>query len=142
MSESVYKWSCHFGRSGDLQGLFVAADEVVESALGQIALFYEALGKHSQPRTTLSRDQFRLLSDHPQVIEFVKTHGTTGYNPLDYIHLECAVCELYVTEDVLSFVCRTHGVSLCDGCVEKPEHVECETTERECSETWWCDEIA
>jgi len=132
MSEKVYKWECYFGRSGDLDGLFVAEESAVAAALGKTAMFYEALGKHSCPQTTLIKEQFEMLSDDPKVVAFVKEHARTGYNPLNYVHLQCAVCELYMNpEEVMTFVCKDHNVDLCDGCVEKEEHSNCETAELE-----------
>ena len=135
MSEKVYKWECYFGRGGDLEGLFVAKEKHVEAALGKTALFHEALGKHSQPQTTLIAEQFKALSDDPKVIEFVREHANTGYNPLDYVHLQCNVCDVYMNpEEVMTYICKTHNVDLCDGCVEKKDHADCETAELEIDE--------
>lgn len=79
-------WDC--GRMGDLDGLFVADESIVESAIGKEVYFGEVLGKHSEVYGTLDEIDLRVVSEDQEKIEcLVSLLGTSisGFNPLEYI---------------------------------------------------------
>ena len=87
--KAIYKfyWDC--GSKGDISGIFVAEESVVEAAIGKEVYLGEVLGKHSEVYGTLDREALELKSDDPVFVEqFIKIIGDgciSGYNPLDYI---------------------------------------------------------
>jgi|6_EtaG_2_1085325.scaffolds.fasta_scaffold01408_11 hypothetical protein len=101
--KKLYKFHWDCGRHGDIHGLFVAEEEDVERAVGEIVYFGEALGKHPEIRGELDWDDLEVLSDDQKKIEWlVGLMGTTdisGSNPLDYIRINCAKCGYEICED-------------------------------------------
>lgn len=94
MSNKKYLWSFYFdcGRSGGLEGLFVATEEEVEYAIGKYASFGEALGKHSDVYGNIKEGDISKVDISPEAVAEVSAHlGNTwsGYNPLHYIHHQC-----------------------------------------------------
>lgn len=92
----LYKfyWDC--GRSGDLQGLFVATEEEVNRAIGSEVYFGEVLGKHSEVYGTLDEGDIVKLDISPEAVEEVSKHlGSrwSGFNPLEYVKTYCEECE-------------------------------------------------
>lgn len=88
-----FYWDC--GRSGDLEGLFVATEKEVEDAIGSYIYFGEVLGKHSEVYGTLEEGDIRKLDISPEAVAEVSKHlGTdwSGFNPLDYVHVTCDIC--------------------------------------------------
>ena len=73
-------WDC--GRQGEVEGLFKATKEEVESAIGKQVYFGEILGKHSEVYGTLEQGEITLESDDTLV---VLNAIENGYNPLEYI---------------------------------------------------------
>jgi len=123
----VYKWSVYLGRGGDLEGMFVATKEDVEASYGKTVMIYEGCGKHSNPTVVLAEDQFKVKSEDPAVVGFVRAGGSTGYDPLEYIHHICDVCDMWSNpEEVVVYWCEEHEVTICSGgCEEHKKHVGC-----------------
>lgn len=84
-----FHWDC--GSHGDLDGLFVADEKEVQSALGKEIYFGEVLGKHSEIYGTLEDNDISIVSEDQEKIEWlVSLLGTSvsGSNPLEYVHNE------------------------------------------------------
>jgi len=91
MAEKLYKFHWDCGRSGDVEGLFIAEELDVKNALGSEIYFGEILGKHSEVYGSFDDDDIVTLDVSPQtVVELRKAIGTniSGYNPLDYLNDE------------------------------------------------------
>lgn len=84
----LYKffWDC--GRSGYLEGLFVATEEEIQQLKGQTVYFGEVLGKHSDVYGTIDDgDIEEVTSDQHTINTLVKYAGHAticGYSPFDY----------------------------------------------------------
>ena len=81
-----FHWDC--GRSGDLDGLFVAEEDQVESAIGKRLYFGEVLGKHSDVEGILeASDLEEVSSEQVKITWLVDLLGTSisGFNPLEYL---------------------------------------------------------
>jgi hypothetical protein len=81
-----FYWDC--GRSGDVEGLFVATEERVDNLIGQRVDFGEILGKHSEVYGVIDEADIEKIDMDEETIEKVcKILGTNwgGYNPLDYV---------------------------------------------------------
>lgn len=81
-----FHWDC--GRSGDLDGLFVAEEDQVESAIGKRLYFGEVLGKHSDVEGILeASDLEEVSSEQDKITWLVDLLGTSisGFNPLEYL---------------------------------------------------------
>lgn len=80
-----FYWDC--GRSGSLDGLFIAEELEVEKILGKEVYFGEVLGKHSEVYGVVDNKDIKVLSEDQEKIEWLENLlGSTlsGYNPLDY----------------------------------------------------------
>ena len=81
-----FHWDC--GRSGDLDGLFVAEEDQVESAIGKRLYFGEVLGKHSEVEGILEASDLEEVSrEQDKITWLVDLLGTSisGFNPLEYL---------------------------------------------------------
>lgn len=88
-----FGWDC--GRNGEVEGLFVATEEIIQNAIDKEVNFGEILGKHSEIYGTLEMyDLEKLDLDSETVEKVTKLLGETwsGYNPLNYVHYNCAKC--------------------------------------------------
>lgn len=88
-----FYWDC--GRSGYLDGLFVATEKEVNSAIGSYVYFGEVLGKHSEVYGNLDVGDIKKLDISPEAVEEVSKHlgaNWSGFNPLDYMHVGCEIC--------------------------------------------------
>ncbi len=87
MSLALYRfyWDC--GRMGDVDGTFVASSEEIEAAIGKMLEFGEILGKHSDVRGTLDKDDLTVLTaDQDFIAKFQEyVPDGVGYNPLNYL---------------------------------------------------------
>ncbi len=96
MAKGLYSfyWDC--GRSGFLDGLFIAEQSVMNDSIGEEVYFGEVLGKHSEVYGTLDKTDIKLVSDDQDFIsrleqafgeEYKNYTGYTlsGYNPLNYL---------------------------------------------------------
>ena len=81
-----FYWDC--GRSGSLDGLFVADESDVESAIGRDVHFGEVLGKRSDVYGTLEVKDLEVVSDDQEkiqwLIDVIGSSDISGFNPLDY----------------------------------------------------------
>ena len=75
-----FYWDC--GRQGSIEGVFKAHPDVIKEQIGNDCEFGEVLGKHSDIRGTLDKEDLEVLSIDP--IEVFNTLEW-GYNPLDYM---------------------------------------------------------
>ena len=82
----LYRFECDFGGMGDLEGLFVANHEDIDSIIGKRIYFGEVLGKHSEIWIdSFSEDHITLLTEDEAFIDKLIELGLeTGFNPLDY----------------------------------------------------------
>ncbi|HFK1717434.1 hypothetical protein CON18_30615 [Bacillus cereus] len=84
-----FYWDC--GRSGYLEGLFVATEDEVASAMGKEAYFGEVLGKHIEVYGEIEEGDITKVDISPEAVAEVSKHlGTewSGFNPLEYIESE------------------------------------------------------
>ncbi len=90
--KKLYKFHWDCGRMGDVNGLFVADENEINSTMGKDIYFGEILGKHSQVHGKLTESDLIVKSDDQDFIEkLVEIIGSTnisGYNPLSYISEE------------------------------------------------------
>ena len=81
-----FQWDC--GRSGELEGLFIAPKSEVDRIIGKEIYFGEALGKHSEIYGELeASDLEQMVVSDDLLKELEEVFGTTvsGYNPLEYL---------------------------------------------------------
>ena len=84
--KGVYKFYWNCGRSGSLEGIFVADSEEVASAVGKKVYFGEVLGKHSEVYGALEEGDLTLITEEQNIVELFETHDIqSGWNPLEYI---------------------------------------------------------
>lgn len=76
-----FHWDC--GRHGSVEV------EEVDAAIGKEVYFGEILGKHSEVYGIIEDGEIEIISDDPLI---VKNATESGYDPLDYLRYECAVC--------------------------------------------------
>lgn len=121
----LYRFSWDFGRSGRLEGLFVATEKKVSRAIGSVVYFGEVLGKHSEVRGTIQEGDIQKLDASSESVEEIRTYlGDTwsGFNPLKYRMLTCDRCEETLRADEWTCQFRADwNQTLCDECVEELE---------------------
>lgn len=82
-----FYWDC--GRSGDIDGIFIADKEDVQSAYGKHIYLGEVLGKHSEVCGDIDQGDIEIVSEDQIVIEMLLNifpdGCISGFNPLDYI---------------------------------------------------------
>ena len=81
-----FYWDC--GRSGEVNGLFIAEPNAVENAIGKEVYFGEILGKHSDVYGTIEKVDIELISDDQEKVNWLLDllgKNVSGYNPLNYI---------------------------------------------------------
>lgn len=120
-----FEWDC--GRSGYVEGLFVATEKEVENAVGKDLYFGEILGKHSEVYGVFEEGEAEKLDVSPEAVEEVSQYlGETwsGYNPLHYI--KCPKCG---ASDPYEIELKNNGHMLCAYCGELDENghvVQCQ----------------
>lgn len=117
-----FYWDC--GRSGSVEGLFVATEKEVKEAIGKDVYFGEILGKHSEIYGVLEeQDIGKVKVSSEAVEEIAKILGTTwsGYNPLDYLRLTCPRCEDELSVDEMMFI---EDEYVCYSCVTEEEKIK------------------
>ncbi len=88
-TKGLYRFKLDCGRSGDLEGVFIATEQQISDAVGKLAYFGEVLGKHSEVMCHLNRGHMRLLTTDCLAIQVVeKFQLESGFNPLEYIEEE------------------------------------------------------
>ena len=119
----LYKfyWDC--GRSGYLEGLFVATEDEINNALGSEAYFGEVLGKHSEVYGTIEEGDIKKLDISPESVEEVSKYlGSTwsGFNPLNYVNTTCDQCEETLRADEWDVDYREEfEMKMCHECYEE-----------------------
>lgn len=125
MGEKKYLWSFYWdcGRSGSLDGLFVATEREINEVLGNEVYFGEVLGKHSEVYGTLDEGDVHKLDISPEAVEEVSNYlGDTwsGFNPLEYVRYTCEICEESMSLEDWNCVYREDlDVKACDECYEE-----------------------
>lgn len=117
MSNYLWKFDLYCGRSGDLDGLFVATELEVAEVIGKCAYFGEVLGKHSEVAGTLKETDIKKLDLDSETVEKVsKILGKTwsGFNPLHYIQYTCDKCETDYHSDEMHEI--TSESKICNYC--------------------------
>lgn len=89
--EAVYKLEIDCGRSGDLNGLFIAkkshVNKLTESGIK--VYFGEVLGKHSEVFGSIKKEEITLVTDDPQVVKIFKEFKlNSGHNPFNYTAIQ------------------------------------------------------
>ena len=85
--KGLYKMNLDFGRSGDLQGVFIADTEDIKYLTNnKISVYFgEVLGKHSEISCCINGNDLKLVTTDKNVINIVREcELETGYNPLAY----------------------------------------------------------
>lgn len=77
-------------RMGELDGLFICDQELLEALYGQEAYFGECLGKHSDIAVTLQPSHFTIKSDDREFIKkmshVIGSVDISGMAPFDYVN--------------------------------------------------------
>lgn len=84
----LYKFSWDYGRSGNVEGVFIATEDEVDSAMYKEVWFGEILGKHSNVYGILEEHDLEILDVSDITIQELKKvlgRSISGYNPLEYI---------------------------------------------------------
>ncbi|MEO6176969.1 MAG: hypothetical protein ABIP27_17580 [Flavobacterium circumlabens] len=87
MKKGIYKLSVDCGRSGDLEGVFIATDVQVKALIdSKIEVYFgEILGKHSEVYGAIEKKEVKLLTQDINAIEVVEKYNlSNGVNPFDY----------------------------------------------------------
>jgi hypothetical protein len=85
--KAIYKMNFDYGRSGSLEGVFVAEKEHVKILVDKkIEIYFgEVLGKHSEVVGIVTESEIKMISDNPEVVEIFEKHDlSSGYNPFGY----------------------------------------------------------
>ena len=61
-----FHWDC--GRQGDLDGVFIATEEEVQSLVGQEVYFGEVLGKHSEVYGTIEQGEITMITNNAEAV--------------------------------------------------------------------------
>lgn len=86
----LYEFRWEVLRGGDITGLFIEDEEVVQNYIGSQVYFGEICGKHSEVSGTLDEGDLRVISDDQEKIEWLLSilgRSVSGYNPFDYIEM-------------------------------------------------------
>lgn len=80
-------WDC--GRSGEINGLFIAEKAAIDAAIGKYVYLGEVLGKHSEVYGNINEEDITIVSEDQTIVELLLNlfeDGTiSGFNPLEYI---------------------------------------------------------
>lgn len=88
MERYLWQFYWDYGRSGSVEGLFVATEDEVKRAIGKNVYLGEILGKHSEVYGTLEEGEITKVDLDSETVERVaKILGETwsGRNPLGYV---------------------------------------------------------
>lgn len=89
--KGLYKLHFDCGRSGELNGLFIAdIDEMKKLVQNATEVYFgEVLGKHSEVMGPIEECDYTFITADENVIEIVEQYGLeNGFNPFDYIEEE------------------------------------------------------
>lgn len=96
-----------FDRMGELDGMFVCDQELLERLYDRDAHFGEVLGKHSEVIATLNADMFEVKSEDAEFIkQLVDILGVdiNGFNPFDHIRNEYGEMEYQLSTESWAFL--------------------------------------
>ena len=82
----LYKFYVDYGRSGELEGLFVADERDIIDLEGKTVYFGEVLGKHSDVELEIEKDMFTEIDVPEKALKAIeKELGATwsGFNPVE-----------------------------------------------------------
>ncbi|MEI7486825.1 MAG: hypothetical protein WCJ72_05355 [Chryseobacterium sp.] len=85
--EAVYKMHIDCGRSGELEGVFVAKKSHIKILIdSEMEVYFgEVLGKHSEVYGKIEKKEIKMVSDNEDVVKVIRTHELeSGYNPFEY----------------------------------------------------------
>lgn len=85
--KALFKMNFDYGRSGSLQGLFIAEKEYIDFLVEKELEVYfgEVLGKHSEVYGRVASEEITMITTDESVIHIIEVHKLeNGYNPLDY----------------------------------------------------------
>ena len=95
MAEKLYYYKVDRGRSGVVEGLFVASPEELDKIVKHTIHFGEVLGKHSEVSVDFTLDDFQVVSHDPVLVNKLRKafskkkasrpNSLVGHNPLDYM---------------------------------------------------------
>lgn len=87
--KGIYEFYRDYGRSGDLEGTFIADSADVAKVVGKYIYFGEVLGKHSEVAFTIQPDDIWLkTNDQAFIATFEEIMGvgwSSGHNPLEHL---------------------------------------------------------
>lgn len=89
--KKLYQFELDYGRSGYLEGLFIADDKDVKELIGKEVYFGEVLGKHSEVYDDMTPEMFTEVDVPQSVVKILEEKvGPTisGYNPFEYLEEE------------------------------------------------------
>ncbi|WP_306353687.1 hypothetical protein [Flavobacterium sp. '19STA2R22 D10 B1'] len=87
MKKAIYKLSIDCGRSGDLEGVFIATKKQVDKLISsKIEVYFgEVLGKHSEIYGAINKKDVKLLTEDLTAVNIVEIYKlTSGINPFNY----------------------------------------------------------
>lgn len=88
--KGLYKFHWDCGRSGDVEGVFIADSADVSYMIDNNVDVYfgEILGKHSEVYGKIEPEEITFITSDENVINIVEQYGLeSGYNPLDYFDI-------------------------------------------------------
>lgn len=85
--ECIYRFRKEYGRSADIEGVFIATPEDIENIIGTEVYFGEIAGKHSEVSLEMEPEMFTMITDEPLVVNLFRQHQLySGINPFEYIY--------------------------------------------------------
>lgn len=91
MKKAIFRLHIDCGRQGDLEGVFISTQAMVDKLIESKTEVYwgEVLGKHSEVYGAVEKDEIEFLTDNEEAIKVIEDYGLeTGYNPFDYETVE------------------------------------------------------
>lgn len=89
MTKILVKFHWDYGRMGNVNGLFITTKEKLEDVYGRDVYFGEILGKHSEVYGELNEEDFTIVSEEQDKIEWLQnlmgSETISEYNPFDYL---------------------------------------------------------
>lgn len=87
--KKLYKFYWDYYGDGEVEGIFVADEELIEKNLGKTVSLGEILGKYSDVFGDLDKNDLTIVTDNQDFIKkFEELKCESGYNPLRYISEE------------------------------------------------------
>lgn len=87
--KAIYQFFMDCGRSGNVEGTFIADKEDVAKAIGKYIYFGEILGKHSEVACNLHKEHLTLITeDQDSISKFEEIMGedwSSGHSPMDHL---------------------------------------------------------